>query len=130
MTSRRLEPLEILDWYDGIVVAVVRTSWEPGRFLASLLAVTESQGERVFALLPVSEAQAETLRATADWEELQSKLRSIVGNLSGPVMLIRVDVGGDVVATGQARPEDVREDVMGGFDEALDRSRRRWLHAF
>jgi hypothetical protein len=128
LPPRRLQPVQILDWYDGIVLAVTRTSWCDGIFLASLLAWAQAERKRTFALIPLSEEQGETIKSKTDWEDLKEYLRSIVAEISGDVLLIGIDGTKDEVAGEQrVAVRDIRSELVGDIEEALHPLRRRWI---
>lgn len=74
MKLHRLEPVQIIDKYDGIVLAVVKTNWMHGRYLCSLLAFDPEKRKRVFSLLFLADSEVLDLktRVNGDWDELLS----------------------------------------------------------
>ncbi len=54
----------VLDWYDGIVLALVQPSWCERTFLASVVSWSQGSHSRVLALLPVDATEAATI---ASW---------------------------------------------------------------
>jgi len=131
MTARRLEPIQILDWYDGIVLGLVRTSWLPGIFLVSLLAWAQVERKRIFALIPVTEAQSETIKLMEGWDALTKHLRIVAAETSGDVLLIRLDDDRDeVVAETRVSAREVESDVIGDIESAMSPDRGKWLIMF
>jgi len=128
MNTHRLEPLQILDWYDGVVLALARASWRSGVLLLSLLAWTQTEGERIFALVPVTEAQAETIKSMKDWETLKQYLQAIAAEASGDILLVRLNEDQDeIVREVSVGVRDVQMDLFGDVESALGSERRRWF---
>ena len=128
MTTRRLEPTQIIDWYDGFVLAIARTTWLPGLFLVSLLAWAQAERRRIFVLITVTDAQAEEIKSIEDWESLKEHLRTIAAAASGDVPLIRVDDNKDeVIGETSVSAREVQTDVIGDIESAMSPERGKWL---
>src|ERR1043165_5049254 len=97
--EHRLEPVEILDWYDGIVLGVVRASWDRGLFLASLLSWSQENGIRVLALLRIEEAEAVKIKSIArgPWGELLLYLRALCDRSTDDLIVLRIDQRNDEI---------------------------------
>lgn len=130
MNQKRLMVGEVFDWYDGVVLGVVRLSWKEGIFVASLLSWSQSKRRRAIGLVPVTQEQLEEVRAlaAADWEGLLAHLRDYVGRLDGELVVVHVDETSDEVVAERSFPGvQVRDDLIGDVESALDSTRGRWL---
>ena len=83
-----------IEWYDGVVLGIVRRQHPPGLFLASLLAWNVERNERAYALVPLAEEEARSLNLAVenvqsaneeDWLKIQIKIERLVRAYSGPV---------------------------------------------
>lgn len=131
---RHLDVLEMLRWYDGIVLALVKLSWREGTFLASLVAWSQPQKQRVFVLIPRTEAEAEEARrqVKGDWNEFMTYVRRASQGVVGDALFVRADeLTNEVFAEAvlSVSLDDVAELVVPDAGEALDPGRDRWLKA-
>lgn len=129
---RKLDTLEVLDWYDEIVMALVRPSWTSGTFLASLLTWSQATKQRVFGLVRIQDDQVAEVQkqGKADWENLLGTLREISRRSLDDALLVRVDESTGVV-TGVAPVHriDIEDEMIAGVERALHPSASRWLDA-
>jgi hypothetical protein len=133
-SMRSLDVVEILSWYDGIVLALVRLSGHEGTFLASLVAWSQALRHRVFVLIPRSETEVEEARrlVTADWNGFMSHVVRAGQRMEGDALFVRADeLTNEVFAEAKIHvsEDDARELVVSDAGEALDPSRDRWLKA-
>jgi hypothetical protein len=127
MSAHRLNSVKILDWYDGIVLALARTNWQPGTVLISLVTWVPGERKRVFALVPVTEEQATALAATEDWANLQQHLQTLAAQVSGDILLVRLDPEeNEVVGETTVAVKDIQKDLFGEIESSLTPERRRW----
>lgn len=128
MSERRLDLVEIVDWYDGPVIAFVRTSWRPGLFLASLLAWDLPARRRVLALVPLAPETVVPTNNASDWDARISFLGQVVDQADGRALLVSTEHPHDnVVSESDIAIRDVRPDLLGDVDTALSPDRRKWL---
>ena len=126
--ARRLEPIRILDWYDGIVLAIVRTNWRSEVFLASLLSWDRELGMRTLALVPLDEEQVARLQSLTDWRDIRTYLDALRDGLTIDMTVIRLnDVEGVIVGEASASARDAGRDLFGDAEGALGPERRRWM---
>lgn len=128
--DRCMEPIEILDWYDGVVVGLVRLSWTEGLFLASLLCWSQQKRRRVLGLLRVDDAEAGKIKhaAAGEWLELVAYLRDLAGRATGDAMVLSTDEESGVITTVTTVPvEEVREHMLSDVERSLEPERQRWL---
>lgn len=126
----RLEPVSVLDWYDGLVVALVRPTWKEGICLASLVAWSQELRRRVYALIPVDVRAVESILSDRkmDWEVGKVRMREICDEVGGKVALVCCDENRDeVIAEIPINYIEVRRELLSSIEEALDPSRMRWL---
>lgn len=133
MTVRRLETLETIDWYDGIVLAVLSTNWMDGVYLGSLLAFDAELRKRVIALLPLEEGDLSEVRSrlSGDWELLLSYLRELWRRSSGGITLLCcVETGERVIAETTVDATDLKDEAISDVEEAAGKSRMKWFEVF
>lgn len=131
---RALDVVEMLSWYDGIVLALVRLSGHEGAFLASLVAWSQPQKQRVFVLLPQNEAEVAEARrlVKADWHDFMSYAVRAGQGAKGDALFVRANEGTNEVVAEAVVPlsgDDALELVVSDAGDALDPSRSRWLKA-
>jgi hypothetical protein len=127
---RKLDTLEIFDWYDGIVTALVRPSWTTGTFLASLLTWAQPQKLRVFGLIPITEAQVALIRQQRDcnWNEQVIALRELSRKGAEIGLIVRLDESTEnVTGVASVASADIADEMRAGVEHALDPSTARWL---
>lgn len=128
--DRRVEPVETLDWYDGIVTGVVRLSWTDGVFLASLLAWSQRRRRRALALLRLDAPEADAIQrlSTGDWSKLVDHLRDLCERATGEVIVAEIDESTDTVLTAATVPlTEAREHLIADVERTLEPDRMRWL---
>lgn len=133
MTVRRLETLEIIGWYDGIVVAVLSTNWMEGVYLGSLLAFDVELRKRVIALLPLEEGDLYEIRSRldGDWESLLAYLKQLWNQASGNITLLCcTDAGERVIAETTVDASDLKDEAISDVEEAVSKGRMKWFQAF
>jgi hypothetical protein len=125
----KLDIVEIIDWYDGVVVAIVRPSWRSGIYLASLLRWSQEKRHRVYALLPLLPEQVASVTAwpEGEWEPLLAFLRELAGAVTGSVGVVVVEEARDVVVHETAvSVESIREHLIGDIDLAMTAEAAVW----
>jgi hypothetical protein len=133
VTVRRLETLETIDWYDGIVLAVLATNWMEGIYLGSLLAFDVELRKRVIALLPLSESDLSEIRSRlgGDWELVLSHLKQLWRQASGRItVLCCIETGERVIAETTVDASDLKDEAVSDVEEAVSKSRMKWFDAF
>jgi hypothetical protein len=127
--ARRIEQVRVLDWHDGIVLAITRTNWRSETFLASLLSWDHKHQKRVLALIPLTEEQLGRFSPQTDWSDIRGYLDTLRSQLTDEVTVIKVDDLRGVVVVGEATlaARDVGRDLFGDAESALSAERRRWL---
>lgn len=90
-----VDHLEILDWYDGPVLAIATA--EVGAFLVVLVAVQHSSDRRIYALVRIDDSYANSLlkhRHREDDSDLEfgHKLRAVMTRLPDGAFLTRLTV--------------------------------------
>jgi hypothetical protein len=123
------EPLEVLDWYDGIVLGVVRIGEGGGPFLAALLCWGQTRRLRVYALLGIDRAEGARLKSL-DWPRLTAEVEHSFAKAYRDIPIICVDERNHtVVAEKHVPSSDVLVDVVSDIEQALGPERTRWLDA-
>ncbi len=133
MALRRLEIAEMIDWHDGIVLALVTTNWIDGTYLCSLLAFDANRRERVFALLPLSESEVSETKSRLDgeWEALLSYLRCLWDKASGKITLVCYrDTDEQVIAEKAVDASELINQAISDVEEAVSDNRRSWFSLF
>ena len=121
-----------IDWYDGIVLAVVSTNWMEGQYLGSLLAFDLELKKRVVALLPLDEGDVSEIKSLleGDWELLLSFLKELWHKASGKVtLLLCTDSDEHVVSGITMDASEVRPEAISDIEEAVSASRVKWFDA-
>ncbi len=120
--SRKLQVIEVLDWYDGIVVGLVRCSWRSGVFLASLLTWSPEGRTRRLALVPLTDQQLAIARHNqTDWQAHKGALRAIVDAYKGDVSLVSlVEASDEVVEEESTAIERISPLLLGTIEEAIE----------
>jgi hypothetical protein len=133
IVQRKILSVEILDWFDGIVLGIVQLSWRGGFFLASLVAWSPDDKRRALALVPVTQEQQDRFRAMAasDWSQLLIDLRLFCSAATGRAIILCVDDRTDVIAgETEVNCADVSGDMIGDVSESTEAQRQRWLGCF
>jgi hypothetical protein len=75
----------MIDWYDGVVIALVTTNRNEDTYLCSLLAFDPDLKKRIFGLLPLDESEVSDIgsRLDGEWEILLSYLKHLWDQASG-----------------------------------------------
>lgn len=125
--ERTVEPVKILDWYDGLVSGVVRVSWVEGRFLAALLCWSMDRRLRVYALRRLGELDLRELEQS-DWLRLTTTIERIFLVDGASVSLICVDEqNGIVVAEEDVPASEVEGQLALDVEQALAPQQATWL---
>jgi hypothetical protein len=125
--THRLEPIRILDWYDGIVLATGRASWADGLFFFALVCWMQSEKQRIYVLIPTTEVEM-TRTETMDWGSIKEHVHAICEKAETELQLVLVhEATSEVVAKGEVSASEVAPEVVCEADEALGLERRRWL---
>jgi hypothetical protein len=129
--GRRIEAVEIFDWYDGIVLGMVRLTWLDGDYLAALLHWSRSSSLRVFALLRIEPSETDRLKGLAgDWETLKTEVHLLFAGENESVLLVCVDERTEeAVAEARIEAARVAPYVVSEIGETLAHGRSSWLKA-
>ena len=99
--SKQFEKIVLIDWYDGVVTALVAKQPGDTWLLASLLSYNISARERVYALLPVKDQIAASMLRELDageesdedkgqrWDYLTRAIAEIADSAVGQVEIVR-----------------------------------------
>jgi hypothetical protein len=110
-----------------MVLAVGRTSWQPGIVLVSLVAWAMADRKRIHALVPVTDEQGAAIISLSDWTGMKRDLRTVAEQLSDDVLLVRLDEHErEVIGEVSVPATDIRMDLFGDVESALSPERRRW----
>lgn len=127
----RLEAVDVLSWYDGLVIGLIRATWKEGVYLASLLAWSQAQRQRVYALLPIEAGQVETIMANKklEWDALRTRLREVCNSArGGNVTVVCCDEERDeAVAEISIGCAEVDRELLSDVEQALEPCRMRWI---
>jgi hypothetical protein len=127
----QLEAVDVFSWYDGLVIALIRATWKEGIYLASLLAWSQAQRQRVYALVPIEARQVETIIANKnlEWNALRSRLREVCDSAKDSnVAVVCCDEERDeAVAEISIGYAEVDRELLSDIDEALEPWRMRWI---
>lgn len=129
---RKLHVIEVMDWYDGLVLGVVRIDGVTDLLLASMLALDVTSSRRVFVLMRLDEAQLSQIRthAKGDWAALQQYVGGLAHGLTGDVTIVQTNGKNEVVGELVMRADDVRDEIPSDVEVAVDAKRQRWFHVF
>jgi hypothetical protein len=133
MALQQIEIAEMIDWYDGIVVALVTTNWIEGIYLCSLLAFDANLKKRVFALLPLDESEVSEIKSRlgGEWEALISYLRFLWDKASGSVTLVCYrDMDEQIIAEKVVDASRLKNQAISDVEEAVSDNRRSWFSLF
>jgi hypothetical protein len=128
-----MEIVEMIDWYDGVVLAVVTMNWMKGTYLCSLLAFDVQLKKRVFALLPLDEDQLLGIREHlgGEWNALLLYLNQLWHNASNNVTLLYYrDTDEQVIAEISVEASKIKNKAISDVEEAVSDSRMSWFSAF
>jgi hypothetical protein len=127
----RFEALEVLDWYDGTVVGVVRIGGTDGLFLAALLCWAQESRLRVYALLEIERADVDRLKSRGeDWLRLVAEVEHWFAQANRDISIVCVDERTQtVVAEKRVPSSDVLVHIVSDVEQALGVERARWLDA-
>ena len=126
------QPMELIDWYDGIVQAIISTKRTQGQFLCSLLAFNVESRNRVFALLPLEDVEVSNIRSRlgGDWNELLSYLKRLWHSADGDITLLCALNGVDVIAETIVDARILKDQTVNDIEEAVSDSREKWFDLF
>jgi hypothetical protein len=133
MSARELQIVEMIDWHDGIVLAVVSTNWMEGNYLASLIALDVESRRRVIALSPLSEGDLSEVRARigGDWELLLLYLKRLWDKAAGNISVIYwADRDGRVVAEATMDAGNLKDQAGSDVETAVRKDRMKWFDIF
>jgi hypothetical protein len=133
MIVQQLKIREMIDWYDGIVLAIVTKDWNEDTYLCSLLAFDADLKKRVFALLPLDDSDVSEIRSRlgGEWEILLSYLKHLWDKASGNVTLLCYsDIDERMIAEKTIEANKVRTDAIADIEEAVSNNRRSWFSLF
>jgi hypothetical protein len=133
MALQQLEIIEVIDWYDGIVLALVTTNWIEGTYLCSLLAFDAELKKRVFALLRLNESEISEIKSRlgGEWEALLSYLNRLWSKASGSVVLVCYrDADKQLIAEKTVDASKLRNQAISDIEEAVSDNRRLWFSLF
>ena len=130
-SSFTISQLQVIDWYDGIVVALVRFEEGEGWFLASLLAWRQDGDERVYALVPIGGQFLERMLDVAregntkrNWQEIKKQLARFRNQCTADAIVIRCrELGARVYAVAEMSLEtlglraQIGQEVDGAISE-------------
>ena len=123
---RELNVRQMLEWYDGMVVALVVPTWSDETFLASLLSWSQKRHQRTYALLPLSSEQLRDVEAsvTEGWGSLRDQLAMLRHAVNGAISLVVVDdATNQVVSISEAPAEHFRHEFFKDVEQALEAGR-------
>ena len=133
MIVQKLEIIEVIDWYDGIVLALVTTNKHEDTYLCSLLAFDADFKKRIFALLPLGESEVFEIRSrlSGEWEILLSYLKHLWDKASGSITLLCYsDIDEKMIAEKTDEANKVRTNAIADIEEAVSDNRRSWFSMF
>ena len=104
--KQSFEPLEVLDWYDGIVVGVVRIGGGGSLFLAALLCWAQERRLRVYALLEIERADVDRLSAPdAHLPRVKTEVERCFAEADREISITCVDEATDTVVAEKRVPQ-------------------------
>ena len=133
MALQQLEIVEMIDWYDGIVMALVTTNWIEGTHLCSLLAFDIEHKKRVLALLPLDESEVSEIRSrlNGEWEALLAYLKHLWNEASGSITLVCYrDSDKQMMGEKVADASKLRNQAISDIEEAVSDNRKSWFSLF
>jgi hypothetical protein len=125
--------LEVIDWYDGIVQALVSTNWLPNISLCSLLAFDVETKRRVFGLLPLAEEEVSKIKSllNKDWDLLATYLKELWLKVSENVTLISCkDPENQIIAKTVVEANKLRGEKFLDIEDAVSEERMGWFEVF
>jgi len=132
MTDKKMVPVHVIDWYDGVVLATVDASWMDGTCIAALICWDQPGRLRVYALLPTSVAEADQLASnTREWVDLKQDIARMFENATDSIEIVCVNERtGLVVNETRVESTLVAPLVPSDAGETLSGERRAWLDLF
>ncbi len=128
----RLIPVEIIDWYDGIVTAVGQISSMPGLFILSLLAWDQTAKRRVYLLAPIGDGELMRVRSPGiEWSAMKQEITRLLRASDSRLRLIKVNEETDTIE--QMVPVSVGEvGNLDSFDveQAISADALKWFRRF
>jgi hypothetical protein len=124
------ESVDIFDWYDGFVLAVVRRSSDGTLFLVSMIAFDPGAHERILVLRPLSAGEADLLKekSKASLEEIEGLVRRLIAEGPATLQLVRVNnVSEQPLAEGFVERDRIKDLVPSSVDDAVSDTRRTWF---
>jgi hypothetical protein len=123
---KELKVRQTLEWYDGIVVALVVPSWREETFLATLLSWSQKDRQRRFALIPLSLEELLDIEASVEqgWGQMRAHLTKLRQAVEGTISVVMVDdATNQVVSVSEASAEELREGFFKDVEEAINSGR-------
>lgn len=132
MTSRNLTIIELIDWYDGIVQAVVSISSMEGAYLCSLISFDAESKQRVFALLPLAADELCEIRflLKKQWDDVISYLSELWSKFTDDTLLVCCNNDQEVVAERIIQSSSLKSGVVLDIEAAAEESRMFWFQIF
>ncbi len=133
----------IVDWYDGVVQALVRLAGKEAWFYCSLLAWDMRSNRKVFALLRLDNNWSHKLLSLlsektlepnkqAAWDKFSGTVQSLLSTYDDRVLIVLCEELGEQVLARKMLPIDsFRDDLGQEVEESLGPERiRHWLSRF
>ena len=126
---RRVQAVEVFDWYDGVVVGLGRLTGEGDTGLVSLLAYDPDSRRRAYALVPLEAAEAAAVWGLREdgLEPIYAELRALCATRTGSARVAIVGDDGVVVSERVVGIDVVRGDLLLDIEAAAGSERAHWL---
>jgi hypothetical protein len=131
VVSERVEIIEAIDWYDGLVLGAIRLPSLPGLQLAGLVAWSQDRGVRAYLAVPTTPDAVQELRRL-DWDALQARAGiTFRAHATAHVLVVHDDANHALVAAPQlinvsdlfAEAAPIKFDA----ERALNEDPERWV---
>ena len=132
MVSKRIEVVEIIDWHDGYIQALITVNWKKGFYLCSLIACGTNLDDRVFALLSLTDLEVEQIKENLmNWNELVLCLKRLWDKATGEVTVLFYSCKNDsVIACTSVEANKLKNQTVSDISETLEENRMKWFDLF
>ncbi len=125
-----LNPLIMIDWYDGPVLAVCAPSWRSDKCIANTIAWSSKTKNRVLTLLPISDSDIDFVQREQVFTSQVAKLQQVASASRGDVELVWLDIHGGVVSRAVTSRDDVHALLLSDIEGAAEDARQVWFERF
>lgn len=133
MICRKLNIIDIIDWYDGVVLALVSLDDSENTYVSSLLAYDLELKQRIFALLPLKRGELSNVKKNlnGDWEKSLLYLNLLWKKADGNTLLILYsDEESQILAEKNVLANLIKDYAIADVEVAVSSNRKCWFDMF